>query len=185
MALVSRRRALNLDQPGFPHSRPRDPLRPRRSFRPLERRNLDRLSGFRRLVERLDDSHILQAFLARWFRYAVLQDAIREVQQFGGELVALADALARRLAVDRQLVGQTFRVLVRGIDANADPWCRRYDRTPTSAALKLVTNAATRPPSNRSSAPVDSSISASLAAPLLTEIARLRSAPPGTDTARR
>jgi hypothetical protein len=45
----------------------------------------------------------------------------------------------------------------------------RYD--PTSAALKLDTNAATRPRPNRRSAPVDSSTSSSFALPLLTEIA--------------
>src|SRR5687768_1314576 len=53
-------------------------------------RKLDRPAGARGFVERLDHPHVEQAFLAGRLGLAPARDAIREIHQLRGELVALA-----------------------------------------------------------------------------------------------
>ena len=73
--VISLRFALHLHQHGLPHARFRDVAAPL-AFSIIERRNADRLSRLSRFVKRLDESHVLQALMARWLRDTVVQNAV-------------------------------------------------------------------------------------------------------------
>jgi len=90
----------------------RDPLSRARPLRVLEDRQGDRSPNPRGAVQRLDDSHVLEALFPRRFRLPVLENAVREVQQFWSELVAFSNATRRLPPVVHQLVSESFGVLV-------------------------------------------------------------------------
>src|SRR4029450_1542979 len=90
--------ASHLDQRRLRDPRATDPLTLRRLLRRRIGRDLNDLAGFRRLVQRLDNTDVLEAFSSGGLRLALLPDAIREVQQLRRELVALADLPSRRPA---------------------------------------------------------------------------------------
>src|SRR5262249_15958710 len=82
-------------------------LGPARLFRWTIWGNLNRFTRFCRFVERLNDADVLKTFRARWLGVDAFANAIGEVQELGRELIATANAISRRLAVDRELVGET------------------------------------------------------------------------------
>src|SRR5512143_1143924 len=61
------------------HGRLEDPLTSAWPLLPLDRPDRNRFPGFGRLIQRLDDTHVLQPFFSGWFGFAPLQDAIGEV----------------------------------------------------------------------------------------------------------
>src|SRR5690242_1397779 len=83
----------------------------------LEVGERDRPPGPRRLVQRADDAHVRQSLTARRLGLLVLEHAPREVDQLGCELVLLRIPLLRRPAVDRELMAERLRHLVRRVDA--------------------------------------------------------------------
>src|SRR5678816_4192597 len=98
-------RALNLHQLGLVDAGSGDALLPSRAGAPREWWNLHHFPCLRRLIESLDDAHVLQSFFAGWFGLAILHDAVGEVHELRRELIALADAPPRGLAIDGQFVG--------------------------------------------------------------------------------
>src|SRR6185436_8279667 len=81
-----------------------------------ERRDPNGPSPLRRFVERLHDPDVLQSFLARWFRLAVVLDAVGKVKQFRGELIVLANPFSDRLSVYCRDVLEPLGILIGGID---------------------------------------------------------------------
>ena len=63
-------------------------------------RERDRTAALGRAVERADDAHVGQPLFGAGLGLAVVQHAVREVEQLGRELVALGEAPLVRLAVD-------------------------------------------------------------------------------------
>src|SRR5262249_3289582 len=94
--------ALRLNYRRFGNAGPDDALAERRLLRGAVFRDRHGFPCPRRLVERLNDPNVLQPVCAGRLWLSILQNAIGEVQQLGRKLIALADANARRLAVDGQ-----------------------------------------------------------------------------------
>ena len=59
---------------------------------------VDPTSALNRSVHRLDDPHIREAFGAARLGCSIIQDALREILQFRGELIAFAEP-ARTMAL--------------------------------------------------------------------------------------
>src|SRR5688572_16518806 len=72
-----------------------------------------------RLQHPFDDAHVCEALFAGRLGLAVLQDAVREVQQFRRELIALAEFLLALTVACPQRVRETDRVFVGGFQRNA------------------------------------------------------------------
>src|SRR5688572_25251890 len=79
----------------------------------FERRQLDRTAALRGAIQRADYAHVGQAFVRARLRVAVLQHAVGEIQQLGGELVALGEAPFARVAVDGEPVLERRGVFIR------------------------------------------------------------------------
>ena len=123
-------RALHFDEGWLGDSRPLDTLPAGGPFRLFKRRNVYGFACVGRLVKCLHDANVLLTFFAGWLRLAILPNAIREIEKLRRELVALADPLSLRLAVDRELVRQRFGVFVRRVGRDLVPWSRRSGKTP-------------------------------------------------------
>src|SRR5262245_46547140 len=111
-------RALDVDQRGLADARPANALPSGWLFRRTISRKAHGPALLRGRVQRFDDAYVLQPFLAGRLRLAVAENAVGEVQQLRRELIALADALSRRLPSDRQVVPEPFGVEVPGIDGH-------------------------------------------------------------------
>jgi hypothetical protein len=65
---------------------------------PRSQCHVDPTSALNRSVHRFDDLHIREAFGAARFGCSIVQDALRELLQFRGELIAFAEP-ARAMAL--------------------------------------------------------------------------------------
>src|SRR5688572_1699063 len=109
-------RALHFDERRLPHAGPADALPACRPLRALERREPYRLAASRRAIQGLDHTDVLQPLVPGRLRLTIPLDTVGEVEQLGSKLVALAEALAGGPTVDRQLVGEAFRVFICGVN---------------------------------------------------------------------
>src|SRR5262249_41743967 len=115
----SGRRCRCMDEPRRLDARTSQLLRDARALRALWQVEAHPSPGFDRCVNRKDNPHVCEAFLARGLRLAVLQDAVGEIDELGGELIALGEVLVAFATLRAECVGERLGELVRGVDGDA------------------------------------------------------------------
>src|SRR5687768_3562661 len=90
-ASASSRRRLRMHGARLVDRRPADLLLEAWPLALLVGRELHRLPGLRRAVQRADHAHVGKALVGAGLRIVVLQHAVGEVEQLGRELVALRE----------------------------------------------------------------------------------------------
>src|SRR5207248_9921390 len=93
--------AFRMDEGRFCNGRPPDFLCDTGAFRRLINSNANGLLFPQRVVQRPDNAHVSQTFPAGRLRVVIFQDAIGEIQEFGAELVGLAELMELLLSPNR------------------------------------------------------------------------------------
>jgi len=140
-------------------SRPSNRLGGTWSFKIGEHRDADGPAAFCGLIQRLDNSNILHTFFARGFRFTIIQYAVREIKKLGSELIAFGDDFSFFFPLKISSYRSPSAYSNAG-SSRICPFAPTISYEPTSAALKLVTNAARQSSLNRNTAALDSSTSA-------------------------
>src|SRR5215813_11902819 len=111
VSLAASGRSLDVNHLRLLDRRPADLLLEARPLVAFIRRELDRAAAPHRLVEGADHAHIGEAFLGRGLWIAVLQHAVREVEELRRKLVALGEApLAHQAALQAEAMLERLRV---------------------------------------------------------------------------